>query len=481
MSIAFHRHVLLCAGFGAMLGGCALGPNYKRPALEMPAQFKELQGWKEAEPGTVDARSLTWSIYSDPALDDLEKQVVISNQNIKAAEAAYRQARAALGQARAGFFPTISAGFSGQRAKGSGNTNISTAGTSAASGARRNLYDLSGDVSWDLDIWGRTRRNVESGVANAKASQADLAGAQLSAQAALASSYISLRFADEQARVLQSLIDAQSRALEIARNRYKAGIAGKADVLSAQTQLESTQAQAVNIASTRAKLEHAIAILVGKAPADFALEPAPFTLSVPQIPPGLPSGLLERRPDVAGAERRMQSANAEIGVAWAAFFPSVTLSGSGDYVSSALSTLFAASNPAWSIGANAAETLFNGGARIAQLNSARAAYDENVANYRQTVLTAFQEVEDNLSTGRILTRQAEIEESRVNDAREAERITLNEYKAGTADFTTVITAQTQRFNAEIERLSIFQDRLTASVSLIQALGGGWSTAQIAKQ
>jgi NodT family efflux transporter outer membrane factor (OMF) lipoprotein len=471
----------IAAGLALALQGCAVGPNYHRPALDVPAQYKELPGFKAATPAEVDPQSLNWSLYNDPILNDLEKQVDISNQNLKAAEAAYRQARAAVAQARGALFPTIAAGFSGQRIKGSSRTSVSPTGTPTTTTAARNQFDLSGDVSWNIDLWGRIRRSVEASADTAKASQADLAQARLSTQATLASTYITLRFTDEEQRVLTSLVEAQARALQIAQNRYKVGVAGKADILSAQTQLESTQAQTVNIESTRASLEHAIAVLIGKPPAEFSLAPAPLALAVPAIPIGVPSELLERRPDVAGAERRMAAANAEIGVAWGAFFPAVTLSGTGDYVSGAMSTLFAASNPAWTLGASAAQTVFNGGARIAQLRGARAGYDQTVATYRQTVLTAFQEVEDNLSSAQVLARQAEIEEARVSHARAAERISLNEYKAGTADFTTVITAQSARLNAEIERLSVFQTRLTTSVGLVQALGGGWSSAQISKQ
>lgn len=280
--------------------------------------------------------------------------------------------------------------------------------------------------------------------------------------------------ADDQDRVLKTLVEAQARALQIAKNRYGVGVAGEADILSAKTQLEGTQAQEVSVGATRASLEHAIAVLVGKPPASFSVDPAVLALTVPEIPVGIPSELLERRPDISAAERRMAAANANIGVAEAAFFPSLTLTGSGDYISQSFGTLLSAANPAWGIGASAAETVLNGGARLAELHGARASYDEAVATYRQTVLTAFQQVEDNLSSGRTLARQAEIEDARVGDARNAERIVLNEYKAGTADFTAVITAQGQRLNAEIERLSVTQSRLTTSVSLIQALGGGWT-------
>jgi NodT family efflux transporter outer membrane factor (OMF) lipoprotein len=462
-----------------LVGGCAIGPNYKRPPLETPAAYKELAGWKVATPGRVDDQGLAWSVYRDPVLDDLQQQVIVSNQNLKAAEAAYRQARAATLSARSALFPTASVGFSADRT--AGLVRSTTTATAQSSSSPRNEYSLSGNASWDLDVWGRIRRSIESSVDLAKASQADLANAKLSAQAALATAYIELRYADEQQRLLTTLVDGQQRALQIAENRFKVGVAGRADVLTAKTQVEATQAQLINVGATRASLEHAIAVLVGKPPAEFTLAPAPLALSPPDVPVGLPSELLERRPDVAAAEGRMASANAQIGLAETAFFPDLTLSASGQYVSNTIGTLFSAANPAWSIGANAAETLIQGGARIAQVKNARAAYDQNVALYRQSVLTAFQDVEDNLSTTRILAQQADIERARLEDSREAERVTLNAYKAGTADFTTVITAQTARLNAELDTLNLASTRMTTSVNLIQALGGGWSRAQISKQ
>ena len=467
----------ICLATVLALGGCAIGPHYRRPPTPTPAAYKELAGWKVATPGHADDQGLAWSVYKDPVLDDLEHQVIVSNQNLKVAEAAYRQARAAVLSARAALFPTVSAGFSGNRS--SGLTRSTTAVSSSS--APRNEYALNGSASWDLDLWGKVRRNIEANADLAKASQADLANATLSAQAALATAYFELRYADEQERLLQSLVEGQQRALKIAENRFKVGVAGKADILTARTQMEATEAQRINVGITRANLEHSIAVLVGKPPADFTLAPAAVPPPAPDVPVGLPSELLERRPDIAGAEKRMAAANAEIGVAEAAFFPDISLSGSGEYVSSALSTLFTAANPAWSIGASAAETIFTGGARIADLKSARAAYDQNVATYRQTLLTAFQEVEDDLSATRILTQQADVERARVSDSRDAERVTLNEYKSGTADYATVITAQTARLNAELEALSVESTRLTTTVSLIQALGGGWSATQISKQ
>ena len=467
------RHFIVL-GLAALLAGCAMGPRYKRAAVETPPQYKEISGWKRAEPGAVDDQGLSWSLYKDPLLDDLEAQVIVSNQNLKAAEAAYRQARATLAETRASLFPTLSAGLSGERTSGNSRSNVSLTGNPTVSSSARNQYDLSGEASWEIDVWGRIRRSIEASRAEANASAADLAEARLSAQAALASAYMSLRMADDQDRVLKTLVDAQARALQIAKNRYGVGVAGEADILSAKTQLEGTQAQEVNIGATRASLEHAIAVLVGKPPASFSIDAAELALAVPEIPVGLPSELLERRPDISAAERRMAAANANIGVAETAFFPSLTLTGSGDYISRSFGTLLSAANPAWGLGASAAQTIFTGGARIAELHGARASYDQAVATYRQTVLTAFQQVEDNLSSGQTLARQAEIEDARVSDARNAERIVLNEYKAGTADFTAVITAQSQRLNAEIERLSVIQSRLTTSVSLIQALGGGWT-------
>ena len=379
-----------------------------------------------------------------------------------------RQARAIVDAARASFFPTITGDASAQRSQRGGHNRPA------------NQYALSLGASWEPDIWGKIRRTVEGDVATAQASAADLASARLSAQSTLAIDYFELRAQDELKRLLDTTVADFGRSLQIAQNQYKAGVAAKADVLSAQTQLMNAQAQAINVGVQRAQLEHAIAALTGQAPGGFLRSPSgPFRTDVPTLPAGLPSTLLERRPDIAAAERRMAAANAQIGVAIAAFFPDLTLSGSDGFSGSSIAHLFLASNRVWSVGPTLAETLFDAGARSAQVAQARAAYDENVANYRQAVLTGFQQVEDELASLRILEQQAAVEEQAVKTAQEAERLTLNQYKAGTVPYSSVITAQTTALNTEQSALNVLENRVTASVSLIEAIGGGWDRSQLA--
>ena len=463
----------------ALLAACSVGPDYHRPDAPVPATYKE--GWKPSEPQDTIDRGAWWSIYHDPVLDQLERQIDISNQNLRAAEASYREARAVVAQARSGYFPTISVAASATR---SGQSSNSTAGVTSGAGitrfggGARTQYDLTADASWSLDVWGRIRRTVESDIANAQASAADLASARLSAQASLATDYFDLRATDELKRLLDAAVVAFTQSLEITRNQYRVGVAGQTDVVTAQTQLETTRAQAVAVGVQRAQFEHAIAVLVGKPASEFSIEPAPMPSNIPVVPTDVPSTLLERRPDIAAAERLMAAANAQIGAAEAAYYPDLTLSASYGFVSTSLDTLLHASNAVWSVGPTVAETLFNGGLRGAQLDQARAVYDQNVATYRQTVLTGFQQVEDQLAALRILAQQAEVEANAVRLAREAERLTLNQYKAGTVAYTAVITAQTQALNNEQTQLTILQNRLAASVALVQALGGGWTTTQL---
>jgi NodT family efflux transporter outer membrane factor (OMF) lipoprotein len=479
MSKHFAPLKALSATSVALLAACSVGPDYHRPDTPVPAAYKE--GWKAGEPQDAIDRGAWWSIYHDPVLDQLERQIDISNQNLRAAEAAYREARAVVAQARSGYFPTISVAASATR---SGQGRNSTAGVTSGAGITRfgggvrTQYDLTADATWTLDVWGRIRRTVESDIANAQASAADLASARLSAQAALATDYFDLRATDELKRLLDAAVVAFGQSLEITRNQYRVGVAGQTDVVTAQTQLETTRAQAVAVGVQRAEFEHAIAVLVGKPPSEFSVEPAPMPSNIPVAPADVPSTLLERRPDIAAAERLMAAANAQIGAADAAYYPDLTLSASYGFVSTSLDTLLHASNALWSVGPTVAQTLFNGGLRGAQLDQARAVYDQNVATYRQTVLTGFQQVEDQLATLRILAQQAEVEANAVRLAREAERLTLNQYKAGTVAYTAVITAQTQALNNEQTDLTILQNRLAASVALIQALGGGWTTVQL---
>ena len=476
--------VVMALAAGGLLSGCLVGPDYARPDAPTPARFKETAGWKLGEPQDAVERGDWWAIYHDDVLDGLERQIDISNQNLRAAEAAYRQARAVVGEARAGLFPTLSVSAAGSRS-GHGGTGGTASFVTTASGAAistggggrggsQSSVDVTADASWSVDLWGRIRRTIESDVATAQASAADLANARLSAQAQLATLYFELRAADDQKRLLDASVDAFTQSLQITRNQYTAGIVGQADVVTAETQVEQTRAQAIAVGVQRANFEHAIATLIGKPPADFAIAPAPLAVAVPVAPPGVPSRLLERRPDIAGAERRMASANAQIGVAVAAFYPDLTLTASYGFASSGLAKLFRASNSFWSVGSQLAETVFDAGLRSAQLEAAHAFYDETVATYRQTVLTGFQQVEDELAALRILADEADVQANAVRLAQLAERLTLNQYQAGTVAYTAVLTAQTTRLNNEVTALNIQQSRFIASVTLVQALGGGWT-------
>jgi NodT family efflux transporter outer membrane factor (OMF) lipoprotein len=463
------RRIVALAG-SVFLAACAVGPDYERPTAVVPADYKEQAGWKAATPRDEADRGDWWSVYRDLVLDGLLQQIDVSNQNLKAAEAAYRQSVAIVRAARASFLPTLSVGGTGTRSQAG-----STVGPAPPPVT---LYNLDFTASWEPDLWGRIRRTVESDVAGAQASAADIASARLSAQSALAADYFQLRVADALKGLLDETAAAFAESLRITRNQYAAGTAAKSDVAQAETQLESTQAQAVNVGVGRAQLEHAIALLVGKAPADFAIAPAPFVTTPPVVPTGLPSTLLERRPDIAAAERSAAAANALIGVAIAAYFPDVTLSASVGSTANTLSTLAKFSNPTWSYGAQIAETLLDFGVRSAQVEQSRAAYDQAVAVYRQTVLTGFQQVEDQLAALRILEQQAAIEEQAVASAKEAERLILNQYKAGTVAYTAVVVAQAAALSNEQTALAVLSDRLVASVALIQALGGGWETSQL---
>jgi NodT family efflux transporter outer membrane factor (OMF) lipoprotein len=459
--------------------GC-VGPNYHRPSAPVPQHFKEAEGWKPAEPREAASGTDWWSLYEDATLDGLEKQIDISNQTLKESEAAWREATALVSQARAGLFPVIGANANATRSGGPGATfaNVGAGAAAAPQTHPKNQFELAATGSWDIDLWGRLKRTLESDIASARASEADLAAARLSAQATLAADYIELRIADEQKQLLDETVDAYKRSLEITQNQYKVGVAAKADVINAETQLEGAQSQQIAIGVTRATLEHAIAVLIGKPPGDFTLPPAKLGTLVPVIPVGVPSALLERRPDIAGAERRMAAANAQIGVAIAAYFPDLTLSGSYGWASNVFSGLVKAPNNLWSVGGAATDTLLDFGARPAQVRQARAAYDQTVATYRQTVLTAFQQVEDELATLRILEQQVQVQEQTVKDANLAVQLTLNQYKAGTVAYTSVITAQTIALGDATTLLTIRQNRLVASVTLIEALGGGWNSASL---
>jgi len=459
------------AGAVSLLAACTLGPNYARPGVEAPAAYKEAQGWKPAQPRENEPRGPWWSVFDDPQLDALVREVEVSNQTIKAAEARVREARALTQQAQAAFFPIVTANAGATRSSGRGSAGQSV--DNSQGGGPRNSFNVALDVNWEIDLWGRVRRTVEAGEATAQASLADLEAAKLSAQAQLAQDYFLLRAQDAQIRLLNDTVDAYQKSLKLTQNQYAVGVAARADVAQAETQLKSTQAQALDAGVQRAQLEHAIAVLLGKAPADFSIAPEAVPTTFPPIPPGLPSELLERRPDIAAAERRTAAANAQVGVAEAAFFPSLTLSATGGFQSSVLSQLFSLPSRYWSLGPALAQTLFDAGLRRAQTAQAMATYDENVANYRQTVLAGFQEVEDNLAALRILEQEALVQDEAVKSARESLTITLNQYRAGTANYLAVVVAQATALSNERAALAILGRRLTASVTLIKALGGGW--------
>jgi len=467
----------------ALAAGCAVGPNYHRPAAPTPERFKEADGWKPAEPREAASGSAWWSVYDDATLDELEKQIDVSNQTLKAAEANWRLAVALVSQTRAGLLPTVGVSASATRSGGpGGRVATGVAGTTGATAIHPvNQFDLAGNASWEFDIWGKIRRQLEGAKASAQASEADLAAARLSAQATLASDYIELRIADEQRHLLEETVDAFKRSLQITENQYHVGVVAKADVITAQTQLGGAQSQLIAVGVTRATLEHAIAVLVGKAPADFALAPATLGAAVPVVPAGVPSALLERRPGVAAAERQMAAANAQVGVTIAGYFPDLTLSGTYGFASDVVSGLVKAPNNFWSLGAAASDTLIDFGARPAQVREARAAYDAAVATYRQTVLGAFQQVEDELAALRILEQQHDVQDATVRSANLAVQLTLNQYRAGTVAYTSVVTAQTVALGDAQTLLGIRQSRLVAGVALIQALGGGWDAATLGKK
>ena len=455
-----------------ILTGCTVGPDYRKPDIAIPAAYKEAKNWKPAEPKDEMPRGKWWEIYGDANLNTLVAQVEISNQNVLVATAQYRQALALLGVAQAGYFPTLSGGLSGTRAQGS---SPSTTGTSTVvpGSPIRDTARISVSASWEADIWGHIGRNVESNKASAQASGADLQAALLSAQATLVQAYFQLRVNDAQQRLLEQTGAAYGRSLEITKNRYEAGIAGRVDVAQAETQLKTTQAQAIDLGIQRAQLEHAIAVLIGKAPADFQLEPTGGMPVLPQVPAALPTALLERRPDIAGAERRMAASNAQIGVAQAAFFPALTFSGTGGYQNSSLSQLLTAPNRFWSLGPSFALTLFDAGARSAQKESAVAAYDKSVATYRQTVLASLQEVEDNLAALRQLADEATVQQAAEQSAAETLKLTENQYQAGTVSYLNVVTAQATALSAKRSNLDIAGRRLVANALLVKALGGNW--------
>lgn len=470
-------------GFPVLLAlvtaACAVGPDYKRPSAPVPAAFKEQappgntaaaeNKWKPAEPRDDAHRGKWWEVFADPQLNALEDQVNISNQNIAQAEAQFRGARAAVRGARSDFYPTVTANASATRSQPtSGSTAVVRSGTT-------NVYSLTGDLSWELDVFGRVRRNVEGSVANAQASAADLESVRLTMQAELALDYFELRGLDSQKALLDTNVASLDKALGLTVNRFNQGVVSGVDVAQAQTQLETTRAQATDLRIRRAQLEHAIAVLIGQPPAALTIPPSASVATPPAIPAALPSDLLERRPDIAASERRVAAANAQVGVATAAFFPRLLLAATGGYESTKLSDWFSLPSRFWSIGPSVIATIFDGGKRRAATEQARAAHEAAVAVYRLNVLTSFQDVEDNLVALRILAEESDQIASAVSAAERSLAIARNRYLAGTTTYLEVVTAQTIAIANELAAVDIQIRRMTAAVNLIKALGGGWST------
>ncbi|WP_175723691.1 efflux transporter outer membrane subunit [Burkholderia ambifaria] len=465
-----------------LLAGCAVGPDYHRPDTSIPAAFKEAPaGWKVAQPADRADRGPWWSVYNDPQLDALIGKLNASNQTIAQSAAAYRQARALVAEARAAYFPTVGLTASGSRARSGRTSTSSGASGFGSSSSISNSYSVGLDASWEPDLWGKVSRSVSAQRAGEAAAAADLANARLSQQALLAQTYFQLRTSDALQKLLDDTVKSYGDSLKLTQNQYAQGVAARADVIQAQTQLQSAQAAAIDNGVARAQYEHAIATLIGEPASTFSLPPNPLTAQPPITPVDVPSALLERRPDIAAAERRAASANEQIGVAIAAFFPTLTLSATGGFQSSVWSQLFTLPARFWTVGPQLAATLFDAGLRAAQTDAARATYDQDVAAYRLAVLTAFQDVEDNLASQRILAQEVDVQRQAVDSAEQALAIVTNQYKAGTVAYLNVLSAQTTAFTAQQKLATIAGQRMVSSVGLVKALGGGWDASDMARE
>ena len=456
------------AGWLLFSSACMIGPKYQRPGAPAPPAFKEAPpaGWKEAQPNDGAVRGQWWKVYNDPRLDALEDQVSISNQNVLAAEAQFREAKAAVRVARAGLFPTVTAAPS-----------ATDSGTGTPSGVRR-LYTIPVDVAWQIDIWGSIRRGVAANSALAQASAAQLENARLLYQAELAGDYFQIQGLDASQQLLDATVKSYERYVQLTQDRFDGGVASQGDVALAQTQLETARVQLADLGVQRAEFEHAIAVLTGKPPSDVSIPAAANQVPPPVSWAGIPSTLLERRPDIAAAERQVAAANEQIGIAKAALYPSLSLSAGAGSQTTVIGDLFTWPSRFWSVGPQLAETLFDAGKRRAQVRVTQAAYDATVANYRQTVLTAFQQVEDNLAQLRILSEEGEIAGRAVKAAQQSLDISTDQYRGGIANYLQVITAQTSLLQNQRSVVDILMRRMAASVSLIQALGGGWDASQL---
>lgn len=463
--ITISRHPalkLLPLTLALILAGCMVGPNYRRPAMTVPLEFKQAKGWTRAAPQDQVGKGEWWTVYRDPTLSGLLSQVQISNQNVAQYNALYRQARALTAASRANLYPTVS-----------GTVGTTRSGTQTTTGT---THEAQASASWELDLWGKLRRTVEENQANAQASAAELANITLSAQSELAQDYFQLRVMDEQIALYQKSVEAYQRYLTVIENKYRAGSESRATLAQAQTQLDSARASALDLQWQRAQLEHAIAVLIGLSPAQFSLPAATLTATLPTIPVELPSQLLQRRPDIAYAERGVAAANAAVGVAQAAYYPDLTLSASGGFQNSVLHNLISMPNRVWSLGPELSGTLLDFGATKAGVEQARAAYDASVASYRQSVLSAFEEVENYLVELSTLEAETTAQQRAAESAQESARVTLNQYRAGMIDYLDVATTQNTSLTQQQSLLSLRGTQWVASVQLIVALGGGWHGA-----
>jgi NodT family efflux transporter outer membrane factor (OMF) lipoprotein len=455
-----------------------VGPDYHKPKIDVPAAYKTAPGWVQAAPADAAPKGDWWTNFNDPVLNRLEPQVAVNNATVKADYFAYMQAAELVREAQGQLFPTIGLTPNVGRASGASSGSSTTSSGQISGGGPSNSATVEGTVSWTPDIWGKIRRQLQENTAAAQVSAADLANATLSAQALLATDYVDLRTADASITLYQQTVTAYQRSLTITENQAAAGTAAPSDVITARTQLEGAQAELIAAGATRAQYEHALAVLTGQMPENFAIPSGQLIATVPQTPAGVPSTLLERRPDIAAAERNMAEQNAAIGVAVGAYYPDITLSALGGYSADPISGLFSASSALWSLGADATQTLFEGGVRSAAVNAAGFGYSEAQENYRATVLAAFQNVETDLSNLQIYARQAEVQNAAVADASRAAQIALNEYEAGTVSYTTVVQAQVTLLTDQQNALSVQQQRLLAAVALYQDLGGGFTTASL---
>jgi NodT family efflux transporter outer membrane factor (OMF) lipoprotein len=466
---------IVCLASVLLLAGCAVGPNYHRPPVEAPPAYKEVGNWKAAQPNELGLRGNWWEIFQDPQLNALEQQVNISNQNIKAAQAQYTQARALVRFNRADYFPTVAAAPAAARTRVSSNVAPLTA---ISNGTTSNDFQLPIEMSYEVDAWGRVRRNVESFREQAQASAADLATVNLSAHAQLALFYFQARSLDAQEQLLNSSVAQYEQALQLNLSRFQGGVGSEVEVEQARTQLETTRAEAIDVGVARAQFEHAVAVQIGKPPGSFSLPPLPLRTPPPPIPPGLPSELLERRPDIASFERQMAAANARIGVAKAAYYPLINLTAAGGFESGALTTLLQGPAGLWSVGASAFQTIFDAGRRRAASDQAIAVYDQTVASYRETVLTSFQQVEDNLAALRILDQEAQTQNVAVTAAQKSLELSITRYKGGVTSYLEVTVAQSAALSDEVTAVNILGRRMVAAVQLIEALGGGWDSSSL---